>query len=211
VNVDALWEISLRTPRLELRLPTDDELEELYRVAERGIHPPDEMPFAVAWTDDLQHDPFVDFHRAAWREWSPDRWDCRFVTFSEDRVIGMQDVGAVEFAGRREVGTGSWLGREFQRQGFGTEQRAAILEFAFRGLGAEAALSGALIGNVASQRISENLGYRRTGMREIAPRGEPVPHYDYRIERSEWRCPVEVEMVGVEPALPLFGADPRSG
>ena len=47
------------------RLPTDDELEELYRVAERGIHPPDEMPFAVAWTDDLQHDPFVDFHRAA--------------------------------------------------------------------------------------------------------------------------------------------------
>jgi len=48
-------------------------------------------------------------------------------------------------------------------------------------------------------------------MREIAPRGEPVTHYDYRIERSEWRCPVEVEMVGVEPALPLFGADPRWG
>jgi len=32
--------------RLELRLPSDKELVELFRVAEGGIHPPDEMPFA---------------------------------------------------------------------------------------------------------------------------------------------------------------------
>jgi RimJ/RimL family protein N-acetyltransferase len=211
VNLEALWEIRLRTPRLELRLPNEDELEALYRVAEAGVHPPGEMPFAVPWTDDLQHDAFIAFHRAAWDEWSPARWDCRFVTFLDGRVIGTQDVGAIDFAEKREVATGSWLGQRIQGQGLGTEQRAAVLEFVFRGLGAAAATSGALIHNVASQRISEKLGYRITGMRDIAPRGEPIPHYDYRIERTEWRCPIDVEVEGVEPALPLFGAVPQPG
>ncbi len=63
MNVASLCDLRLRTERLELRLPTDDELVELFRVAERGIHPPDEMPFAVAWTDDLRLDAFVEFHR----------------------------------------------------------------------------------------------------------------------------------------------------
>ena len=210
MNVEPLWRIRLQTPRLELRLPTDDELDDLYRVAEAGVHPREEMPFAVAWTDDLQHEVFVEFHRSAWRDWSPDRWDCRFVTFFDGRVIGTQDVGAVDFAVKREVATGSWLGQTSQGRGLGTEQRAAVLEFAFRGLGAAAATSGALIHNIASQRISEKLGYRVTGMSEVAPRGEPIPHYDYRIERSEWRCPIDVRLEGVEQALPLFGAVPQA-
>jgi RimJ/RimL family protein N-acetyltransferase len=127
------------------------------------------------------------------------------VTFLDGRAIGTQGVSAKDFATTREVETGSWLGEEFQRRGYGFEQRAAVLEFAFRGLEAHAATSGALLHNVASQRISEKLGYRVTGTREIAPRGEPVLHYDYRIERDEWRCPIPVEIEGLTPALPLFG------
>ena len=211
MNVEALFTIGVRTPRLELRLPTLDELEELYRVAEAGIHPPAEMPFAFAWTDNLRHDSFLDFHQGALRDWRPSLWECHFVTFAGGRVIGTQNIGAREFATNREVGTGSWLGRPFQRQGYGLEQRAAILEFAFAGLGAERAKSGALVHNVASQRISEKLGYRMTGVSEVAPRGEPVPHHDYVIERGEWRCPIEIRIEGLEPALPLFGAFPQSG
>ena len=205
MTLDPLWQIRLRTPRLELRLPTDAELVELYQIAEAGIHPPEEMPFGVAWTDNLNEDEFLAFHRGAWDEWSPESWTCNFVTFVGGRAVGTQGVTATNFPAKREVGTGSWLGAPFQRQGYGTEQRAAVLEFAFRGLGAKAATSGALVDNVASQRVSAKLGYRRTGMSELAPRGEPVPHYDYRIERAEWRCPIPVELVGIEPALPLFG------
>jgi RimJ/RimL family protein N-acetyltransferase len=205
MNVEPLWEIRLRTPRLELRLPSDAELEELYAVAAAGIHPPEEMPFGVAWTDDLEHDAFVDFHRSAWREWSPTKWRCNLVTFRDGRVIGSQGFEAADFAQSRTVETGSWLGEQFQRRGFGTEQRAAALELVFRGLGAHAAMSGALFPNVASQRVSEKLGYRVTGISELAPRGEPVQHYDYRIERGEWRSPVPVEIVGLETALELFG------
>ena len=158
MNLEPLWDIRVRTPRLELRLPTEEELEELYEVAAAGIHPPEEMPFGVAWTDDLEHDAFVDFHRDAWREWSPTKWRCNLVAFLDGRAIGLQGYEAVDFARSRTVETGSWLGEQFQRRGFGTEQRAAVLELVFRGLGAHAATSGALFPNVASQRVSEKLG-----------------------------------------------------
>jgi RimJ/RimL family protein N-acetyltransferase len=163
------------------------------------------MPFFVPWTDTLNEDDFVAYHRDARESWTPGLWRCNFVTFLEGRAIGTQGIEAKDFAETRTVETGSWLGEEFQRRGYGFEQRAAVLEFAFRGLGADVATSGALVHNVASQRISEKLGYRTTGTREIAPRGEPVLHYDYRMERDEWRCPIPVELEGLEPALLLFG------
>jgi RimJ/RimL family protein N-acetyltransferase len=200
-----LFGLRLRTPRLELRLPTDAELVELYRVAEAGIHPPEEMPFEIPWTDTLAEEPFLEFHREARASWSPERWACNFATFLDGRVIGVQAVEAADFATRRRVQTGSWLGEAFQRRGYGLEQRAAVLEFAFNGLGAETAVSGALVHNVASQRISAKLGYTETGSHEIAPRGEPVEHLDYRLDRVSWQSPVPVEIEGLEPALPLFG------
>ena len=210
MNIEPLWNIRVRTPRLELRLPTRDELRAFYRVAEAGVHPPEEMPFAVPWTDTLTEEAFASYHRGCWESWSPDRWSCNFVTFVAGEPIGTQGIESERFSETRTVETGSWLGQRHQGQGYGTEQRAAVLEFAFRGLGADTATSGALFPNVASQRISEKLGYRVTGVRELSPRGEPIKHYDYRLDRADWRSPVDVEIVGLEPALPLFGAAPRS-
>jgi RimJ/RimL family protein N-acetyltransferase len=188
-------------------LPTDDELEELYRVAEAGIHPPDQMPFHVPWTDDLNRSDFFAYHRTQWREWTPDKWMCDFVTFRDGRVIGSQGIGAERFARDRTVSTGSWLGRASHGRGYGTEQRAAILEFAFRGLRARAATSGAHSDNVPSQCIAAKLGYRVTGANTTTPRGKPMFNYHYRIEHGDWRCPIPVEIEGLTPALPLFGAD----
>jgi RimJ/RimL family protein N-acetyltransferase len=206
VTVDALWDLRVRTPRLELRLPTEDELVELFRVAEGGIHPPEEMPFFVPWTDDLRLDAFVEYHRDTWAAWRPEQWLLNLFTFLDGRPIGSQGVGAEEFAVRREVETGSWLGAQYQGRGLGTEQRAAVLELAFAHLGAEVAVSGSIVHNRSSQHVSEKLGYRVTGTRTIAPRGDPVEHFDYRLERDEWSCPIPVEVEGIKPALPLFGA-----
>jgi RimJ/RimL family protein N-acetyltransferase len=211
VKLARLWEIRVRTPRLVLRLPTEEELLVLYHVAEGGIHPPEQMPFFFAWTDDLKEDSFLAFHRGAWDSWRPDLWTLNFVTFLDGRPIGTQGVSGEDFVTTRTVGSGSWLGEPFQSQGFGTEQRAGMLEFAFRGLGAEAAASGALEGNVRSQRIAERLGYHVTGTSQAAPRGEPVVQYDYRLERADWRSPIPVEIEGLEPCLQLFGALPLSG
>ncbi len=206
MNLEPLWEIRVRTPRLELRLPSEDELVELFRVAQTGIHPPDEMPFYVPWTDNLELDAFLAFHRSAWTEWRPEKWALNLIAFLDAAPIGSQGAEAKDFAVTREVETGSWLGARFQGRGLGTEQRAAVLELAFAGLQAGAAVSGSFSHNVKSQRVSEKLGYRRTGTRTMISRGEPVEHYDYRLERGAWSSPIEVEITGLEPALPLFGA-----
>jgi len=175
-------------------------------VAEGGIHPPEEMPFLVPWTDDLDLDAFLAFHHGCWESWTKERWSLNLVAFLDGRPIGTQGIEAESFAATRAVTSGSWLGTPYQRHGLGTEQRAALLELAFRGLGAETALSGALHYNVSSQRVSAKLGYTRTGSHLANVRGKQVEHYDYRLERADWRSPVEVEIAGLEAARPLFGA-----
>ncbi len=169
------------------------------------------MPFAVAWTDDLQHDRFVSFHREAWAGWTPAKWSCNLITFLDGEPIGTQGIDAENFAEQREVMTGSWLGAPFQGQGYGTEQRAACSSSPSAAWARRPRSAARCEHNIASQRVSAKLGYRQTGTSEIAPRGEPVPHYDYRLEAADWRSPVPVELVGLASCLPLFGAFPRSG
>jgi RimJ/RimL family protein N-acetyltransferase len=209
LNVDPLNELRLMTPRLELRLGTRNELVGLGCLAQEGIHPPEEMPFAVAWTDRSGDEgfveSFVEFHEAALRDWRPEKWTLNLLVFTGGRPVGSQTIAAANFASTRTVATGSWLGKQFQRQGLGTEMRIAVLELAFRELGAVAATSGAIVGNQASKRVSDKLGYTIAGTSTVSPRGEPLLHYDLMIERDAWASPVPVEIVGLHGCLALFG------
>ena len=209
-DVSALYGLRLRTPRLELRLGDRTELEALAHVAAAGIHPPDEMPFAVAWTD-ASGEPgfvagFVAFHEEALASWSPAQWSLNLIAFADGEPVGTQGIGATRFAAEKTVETGSWLGAGSQGRGLGTEMRAAVLELAFGSLGAAAARSGWSEGGAGqSARVSARLGYRESGTHVLRPRGEPVVHHDLVLERADWRCPIEVELEGLEPCLPLFG------
>jgi RimJ/RimL family protein N-acetyltransferase len=203
--IEPLRRLRVRTPRLELRLPTHEELLELAEVARAGIHPPERMPFYVPWTDGVQRPEFVDeFVAHHERPWDPAAWGLHLVVFLDGRPIGDQSIRARRFAETRTVNSGSWLGQAWQNRGLGTEMRAGVLELAFHVLGAEAATSGAFEDNPQSARVSEKLGYREVGERVVAPRGTPVRERLYRIERAEWRSPVPVELEAEEDALPLF-------
>jgi RimJ/RimL family protein N-acetyltransferase len=208
-----LYGLRLRTPRLELRLGSHEELHDLGRLAERGIHPPDEMPFSVAWTDAFGSpgylEDFVRHHVSALTDWwSCDAWRLNLLVWSDDALVGSQSVAAECFPTERRVHTGSWLGSEHQGRGIGTEMRAAVLELAFRGLGATVAESSSLEGNEQSRRVSEKLGYRTAGHTEHSPRGAPVHTTIVELERHAWRSPVTVEIEGLEACLGLFGVDP---
>lgn len=206
MNVEPLYGLRLRTPRLELRLPTEAELVELFLVAEAGIHPPDEMPFGVAWTDELTLESFLDYHRSTRDTWSTERWRLELGTWTDGRLVGTQGFGAENFAHDRTVGTGSWLGSEFQGGGIGTEMRAAVIELSFGHLDATAVTSSAFEANAASRRVSEKLGYRIVGEETMSPRGVPKPHLLLRLERSDWHgAPFTLDVLGLEPCLPLFG------
>jgi RimJ/RimL family protein N-acetyltransferase len=208
MDVSPLFGLRLRTPRLELRLPTGPELEELREVALGGIHPPDFMPFAVAWTDDPELGNFVEYHETQRREWSPDAWHLELGVWLEGELAGVQALESTGFAETRTVGTGSWLGGAFQGRGVGTEMRTAVLELAFRGLGAVAARSGAVDGNAASLAVSEKLGYRIINRGTVAPRGVEIGHADVELRREDWRPPFAVEIDGLGTCLPLFGVPP---
>jgi RimJ/RimL family protein N-acetyltransferase len=205
-----LFGLTLRTPRLELRLGTPTDVDALGTLARRGIHPPDEMPFAVAWSDRIAEltfaEEFAAYHADGLSAWSKENWRLDLLTWEGAELVGTQSLLAKHFATERVVGTGSWLGRAAQGRGIGTEMRAAVLELAFRGLGALAATSGWLEGNLASARVSEKLGYAETGISDIRPRGVAIPHHDMRLDRANWVPLVPVEIVGLEPALPVFGA-----
>jgi RimJ/RimL family protein N-acetyltransferase/ribosomal protein S18 acetylase RimI-like enzyme len=205
-----LTRLRVRTPRLELRLATRKELRTLGELAQGGIHDPALMPFRVAWTDDGDRPGFVDegieHHEARLREWQPDDWTLNLIAFHHGRPIGVQSIRGERFAERRIVDTGSWLGREFQGQGLGTEMRAAALYLAFEGLAATLATSGAIEGNPQSLGVSRKLGYEIVGSHVVSPRGEPLEHTDLELRSEHFRSPVPVELVALAPLLPLFGA-----
>jgi RimJ/RimL family protein N-acetyltransferase/GNAT superfamily N-acetyltransferase len=202
-----LSRLRVRTPRLELRLATVSELRELYMVARAGIHPPDFMPFGVAWTDTVTEESFLDWHLSALRDWRPYDWRLRLVVFHDGRPIGAQDLTAKQFGATRRASTGSWLGAGWQRRGLGTEMRGAVLTLLFDALGGSEAASGAIVGNDASLGVSRKLGYERVGVSTVTPRGVAVEHYDLLLTRERFRRPAGVTIEGLEGLDSLFGVD----
>lgn len=206
-----LFDLRLRTGRLELRLATDDELADLCAVAEAGIHPPEVMPFAFPWTDAPPAEFRRQFAQYHWRgrgTWQADDWVLDLAVFLDGAPIGTQGIFAKEFRARRVVGTGSWLGRQFQGRGFGKEARLAVLALAFDGLGADVAESGAFRDNAASIAVSQALGYEENGIAVLAPRGAPRENIRFRMTRAAWQARPRpaVRIDGLAECRSWFGA-----
>jgi RimJ/RimL family protein N-acetyltransferase len=205
-----LFDLRLQTGELELRLPTEDDLVELIAVARAGIHPPDEMPFAVPWTElpspEFERSAFQ-FHVGQRAGWKPEAWNLPLGVWDNGSPVGMQDIGARQFAATRTVNTGSWLGLPFQGRGIGKRMRQAVLALAFDHLGALGAETEAMVTNPASSRVSLGVGYRPNGHGVLSPRGSPIETDRYRMTLDDWRSRERplVEVSGLEPCLELFG------
>jgi RimJ/RimL family protein N-acetyltransferase len=200
----------IRAARLELRLPTDDELVALATLAHAGIHPPEQMPFQFPWTDKPSPQferEFLQHHWLMRATWTLDDWSLNLGVFLDGEIIGSQVVRGQRFSVYRTVDTGSWLGAAWQGHGHGKAMRSAVLSFVFDGLGARYADSGAFLDNPASNAVSRSLGYTENGRDELAPRGEPRPHQRWRIAAEQWRAharpPVTVH--GLDACCDLFG------
>jgi len=202
--------LRLATPRLELRMPTDDDLEDLASLAAAGVHDPQVQPFAVPWTDAAPADrarSTLQYHWSRLADWQPAKWALNLVVVLDSAVVGTQSMSAADFAVLREVATGSWLGQAHQGRGIGTEMRAAVLHLAFAGLGADYATSGAFTDNLASKGVSQKLGYSDDGVERLVRRGEAGTVLRLRLDRATWlaRRTVPVTISGLEPCLTLFG------
>jgi len=204
-----LFDLRIRTARLEIRLPTDDDLEVLARVARKGIHDPAAMPFLKPWTDEPS--PMLERGLLQWgwrhrAEWTPQKWTFNGAILFNGNLVGVQDIGAEDFASLRTVKTGSWLGREHQGLGIGKEMREAILYFAFEGLGALEAVSGGFADNTQSLKVSRAVGYEECGRESVMRRGTYSEVIKFRLDRSKWEAidHVAVDIEGLDKCLDLF-------
>ncbi|WP_430644864.1 GNAT family N-acetyltransferase [Agromyces sp. GXS1127] len=206
VDVWPIFGLTLRTPRLELRLVRDGDLPGLAEAAIRGIHDPAVMPFAHPWSDQSPDVLRRELARYVWRErvgTAPEGWTLLFAVIEDGVPIGIQDVRASRFAALRTVSTGSWLTASRQGVGLGIEMRAAVLAFCFDHLGAEVAESGAIDWNEPSLGVSRHLGYVENGEKRVVTREHLVEREVLlRLERERFRRPEwELEVDGFADAV----------
>ena len=204
-----LFDLRLRTPHLELRLPTADDLIELMHLGREGVVEEGQIFFAVPWhalPSPAFERQFLQHWWASRGSWNPAHWNLGLAVVAGGRPIGVQDLMARNFAIRKTVVTASWLGRAFQGRGYGTEMRAAVLALAFDGLGAERAESGYFEGNAASAHVSAKIGYVDDGEEIWAVGGQRTVERRLRVDRQTWkRDLVPVTIDGLGPCLKLFG------
>jgi RimJ/RimL family protein N-acetyltransferase len=206
-----LFDLRVRTPRLEIRLPTDPDLYRLNELVDLGVHEQSAMPFTIPWTDTptpRRHRESLRFWWSARADWSPESWNFTGAVFVDGTPVGVQDLMAKNFARLRTVETASWLGRQHQGQGLGKEMRAAILHLAFEGLGAIRAISGAFHDNGASLATSKSLGYTGNGDRLMLRRERPDRILDLKLDRVTWTRRDDIEIEGLEACLEMFGVMP---
>jgi len=200
-----LWHLVLRTPRLELRPDDDAGLAELMAEACHGVHPPEEMPFGMPWTDAPPADLVRNGMRFYWQQRSmttPADWNMNFLIRLDGKVIGCQSMRAKDFAIRQEVSTGSWIGLRHQGNGIGTEMRAAVLMLAFDHLGAHTARSDAYVDNAKSNAVSRKLGYEPDGTFTDVRRGRKATQTRLKVTRETFRRPPwPTEISGLKEAM----------
>ncbi|MFI7143570.1 GNAT family N-acetyltransferase [Nonomuraea sp. NPDC050022] len=203
-----LFGLSVTTPRLELRMPSLADLDELGDRAAEGVHEPGYMPFLFPWSDAEPQErakATVRYHFRTWAEFTREKWTLEFAVVSEGQVVGVQALMAADFLVTREAATGSWLGKRFQGRGIGREMRAAVLHLAFEGLGAEYATTEAFHDNHASLAVTRRLGYHEDGIILHNRKGTVATGRRFRLPRSDWKPMNGIEIHNLEPCLPLFG------
>lgn len=201
-----VFDLEVRTPRLTLRALDDERAIALVQLAARGIHDPDEMPFARPWSraeSPRLERQALQFYWRCRAEMTPTSWNINFAVEVDGTIVGTSGMMASEFPRMRQFETGSWLGREYQGQGIGKEMRMATLALGFEGFGADVATTGAWHDNVASLRVTRALGYRETGRRRALrddTRPDELVGFEMSREHFVEHVPHDhVELIGVGP------------
>lgn len=200
-----LYDLEVKTPRLTLRYVDDTLATELALLAARGVHDPATMPFGVTWTDVPSPELEPNTLRHYWEQRArtqPASWNLHMAAIVDGEVIGTSGVGADDFALLGAFQTGSWLGQEHQRQGFGKEMRRASLALGFNGLGARTAHTTAWQDNAASLGVTRSFGYEEESRRIARRRDGRDEMIGFRMDRARFDQldTTDIELVGIDAA-----------
>lgn len=198
--------LTLRCGDLKLRVPGDGDLLALADVAAQGIYDRQDVPFRWPWTRGTAEDVrgnVLAYQWTARARFTPERWTLEFGVFHDGVPVGIQAISAKNFPVTREGTTGSWLGSAFQGQGIGKRMRLMALSLVFDGLGAAAMYTEADRENVASNTVSERLGYTPNGVGVRVRDGAPAEEIRYRMTAQAWVSRPEA----LRPEITIDGLD----
>jgi RimJ/RimL family protein N-acetyltransferase len=101
-----------------------------------------------------------------------------------------QIAGTIGIAMRpgRAPSIGYWVAKRFRRKGFAAEAARALIAAAFTHSGVAAIQASARITNVASQKVLQSAGMRRTGRGHLksVQLGRYVPTFTFALDRAAW-------------------------
>lgn len=189
----------------------------------RGVTDADLEPLLAALPDDLEMNPAnerfaglapdADRRRQLVAEiwthrgtWSPDSWCLDLAVEVAGRVVGLQALEGDRFPLLRTVDSFSWLAADVRGRGLATLMRTGVLILAFDHLGADAAVSSAVLDNAPSLAVSRRLGYTDNGLSRTDTPDGPATLQHLRLTREAWvGSGRSAEVRGVEACLPWFG------
>lgn len=163
--------LELRCGPLEMHPVRMEEIPALLDVIAGGIVSPDvphhplTVPFSLGEDTMARRRESVRFWWEGWTSATPAKWSFAMTVLRDGQMVGVQEIGAADFAAVRSVTTGSWLGVQHQGRGTGKLMRQAVCMFAVDHLGARELLSGAFHDNARSIAVSRGTGYQENGRR----------------------------------------------
>ncbi|GHH86215.1 putative succinyl-CoA transferase [Streptomyces sulfonofaciens] len=194
---------------VELRYPVPSDLARFAAAGAREPYLPSVPMFAVrSDTPEERGRRTLQYFWQEFASWRPGHWALSLTVLHEGEPVGSLNVRARDFAQVREVATGSWIFGDRRGAGLGSRARAALLHLVFEGLGARYALSTTAVGNAASLRVSEKLGYERDGTERVLAEDEVVPMVRLRLSAERHReraTPDGLRVEGLDACRPLFG------
>jgi RimJ/RimL family protein N-acetyltransferase len=189
----------------------------------RGVSDADVPVLVAAMPDDLEMNPANEMFATLapeedrrrqlvaeiWKHrgtWSPDSWCLDLAVEVEGRVVGVQALEGEQFPLLRTVDSFSWLSSDVRGRGLAHQMRAGVLALAFEHLGAEIAVSSAVVDNAPSLAVSYRMGYVDNGLsRTNTPTG-PATLQHVRLTREAWaQSRRRVEVAGFDACRPWFG------
>jgi RimJ/RimL family protein N-acetyltransferase len=204
-----LFRLTLKTSRLVLRVPTEEEIEGLAQVAANGIQKPGESHFH----DDRLYGSFEDIKKFLLEEiqkrateCDKEDWQLPFAIFYEGKPVGMVTMYSKQFYIAKGFGVSYWIGLPFQRKRIGTETVRTVLSLGFDGLGAREAYGGAWSDNIPSLRVMEKLGFIFNGEYWMVRQGKAVKDKRMRLPKEHWIKPNDILIEGLESCLHILGA-----
>ncbi len=208
-----VFNLRITTPRLVLRVANEEETWELTELIDESVVADStDFPFASAWpllpSPDRERSAYQ-FYTSTRAQWQPQNWILLLTAFVDGKPIGLQSIAATNFGKLRSVSTGSWLGAEWQNNGYGTEMRAGTLELAFGGLDALEAHSAYRDGNERSRGVSRKLGYVPNGHERVMFGSEAATNFRVIVTPDRWlehQTP-GITVEGLDDCVDFFGGN----